>query len=242
MAAVSPVKSADQISVNIGQVVTFTVTLTNSETNAFTNVSFQDTVQNGFTFVTDSVTIDGVIYSGYSPNNGFSVPDVLGGTEVTITYQAIATYVPSVNPVPNIATMVYDYTPDGGSPGTVSMNSNQIFVYIGTLTLNVTKTPACSYAVAGGLVYYEITVANQTAFYATAITLYDNFPVQFDQSSIEYSTDGGTTWQAWTGQLDLGDIAPNGETKVILRARVSAPFGGIVTNIASVNVTFCNAN
>ena len=89
-----PVKSVSAATANIGETVVYTVTLTNSCESPLTNVFFRDVVPEGLTFVLGSVTINGLTETTLNPNNGFDLPDVTGGTLVTVTFGALASSVP----------------------------------------------------------------------------------------------------------------------------------------------------
>lgn len=110
-----------------------------------------------------------------------------------------------------------------------------------SLTLNVTKQSSCSFASPGGTLYYEITIENPTNYYATQLSITDNFTNQFDPDSIMYSVDAGANWDIWTGSLLVDDIPPNGIGILLIRGTVAIGSTGTITNSATVDVTFCDA-
>ena len=83
----TPVKTSSSSTAFVGDVVTYTVQLTNTCTSPLTDVFFQDIIPLELLFIPDSVTINGVPDPGVDPNTGFTLPDVAGGTTVEVTFQ-----------------------------------------------------------------------------------------------------------------------------------------------------------
>lgn len=109
-------------------------------------------------------------------------------------------------------------------------------------TLNVTKQVSCSYASPGGRLYYQITIENPAEdYYATLMTLADGVLSDYFDG-LEYSVDGGVTWQAWTGSLEIEDLPPESSGSIIITGIVKAGTIGIINNSASVEVTFCHVS
>lgn len=72
-------KAVDKLTANIGDTLTYTVTITNLGLSAITNLPFTDVVPAGGTFVTGSFTVNGTA----------ATPTVTGGT-LTYTIPSIA--------------------------------------------------------------------------------------------------------------------------------------------------------
>lgn len=85
--------------------------------------------------------------------------------------------------------------------------------------------------VAGNKVGYKVEVSNLGPSTAQGVILSDAVPVAL--LNPEYSTDGGVTWQPWTGSLPLGDMAPNTVKTVLLRGDLSPSATGNLVNTAS---------
>lgn len=67
------IKSVDQTLVTLGDTITYTTILTNSGNTNATNITFTDLIQDGTTFIADSVTIDGITQIGLNPNTGITI-------------------------------------------------------------------------------------------------------------------------------------------------------------------------
>ena len=66
-------KSANRTFVDIGDIITYTISLQNTGTVSSTNIVLTDPIPNGTTFILNSVTIDGVSQPNSNPENGISI-------------------------------------------------------------------------------------------------------------------------------------------------------------------------
>lgn len=238
-----PVKTVSVESANIGETVKYTVTLTNTCTSPLTNVFFQDIIPNGLSFVPNSVTINGISYQTSNPNIGFTLPDVPGGGTVTVTFEAVANFVPISNPALNSADISYSYTPvEGGIPGNFEVSSNEVPVEIleELADVSVRKTVSPSPVRPDTELTYAITVANSGSSAAENVVLTDSIPIGLTE--VEFSTDGGSTFLPWTGSLSLGTIANGSSETVLIRGIVRSDRTSPITNTATVISTTPDPN
>lgn len=84
---ISIVKSADVDVVISGGTITFTSVITNDGTITNTDLVFTDDIPEGTTFITDSVTVDGVARPGEDPSEGIDLEDLAGGDSTTVTFK-----------------------------------------------------------------------------------------------------------------------------------------------------------
>lgn len=232
-----PVKTADRQTVDVGETVRFTVTLTNTCQSPLTSLFFQDEVPNGLSFVPGSVTVNGIPEPAFSPIPGFPLPDVPGGTAVTVAFDALAEAVPVPNPALNYASIDYSYTPvEGGIPGVYHVVSNEVPVEITVLAdLSVVKTAEPNPVGPGNTLTYTIKVTNQGPSPADNVLLTDLVPDAF--IGAEYSIDNGVTFLPWTGTLSLGTLAPGDAASILIRGLVHSSASGILSNTATVSST-----
>lgn len=80
-------KTSDKSAVIKGQTLLFQNVVKNIGTLEDTNVFFIDTIPQGMTFVEKSVKIDDVLYEDYNPSNGFSLGNISGKSQKTVTFE-----------------------------------------------------------------------------------------------------------------------------------------------------------
>ncbi len=229
-----PVKTVSTPVANVGETVTYTVTLENTCTSPLTNVFFKDNVPNGLSFVPGSVTVNGVSDVTLDPNIGFTIPDIPGGSTATVTFEAIVNTVPTPNPTLNTATINYSYTPvEGGIENNFTVNSNTVPLEVGALAdVSVVKTGSPNPVMPGEALTYTIDVMNAGPSDAQNVVLDDEIPSTITDP--EFSIDGGVTFNPWPTIYDIGTLLA-GETRTILiRGTVAPSATGIISNIANV--------
>lgn len=80
-------KSVDRAYAVLGDVLTYTVNLSNTGMVDLIGLVFRDPIPAGTTFVADSVTVNGVSQPGYEPDPGFPLGTLVAGGQVTVTFQ-----------------------------------------------------------------------------------------------------------------------------------------------------------
>ena len=103
-AMITMVKSVDQTLVTLGDAITYTTILTNSGNTNATNITFTDLIPDGTTFITDSVTIDGITQIGLNPNTGITIGAIAPNSSISIAFQVTATSTPPkiLLPIPRL--------------------------------------------------------------------------------------------------------------------------------------------
>ncbi|EMJ4520404.1 DUF11 domain-containing protein [Clostridioides difficile] len=237
----TPIKTSNTETANVGDIITYTVTLDNTCDSPLTNVFFRDLIPNGLEFIPGTVTVDGVSVPGVDPNTGFPLPDIGGGTGVEVTFDAVVESIPNPNPTNNIANIDYSYTPvEGGIPNDFSVDSNPVPVEVVSADIEVTKLSEPTIVNPGEELIYTIKVVNNGPFPSENVVLTDDLPASIINP--EYSLDGGVTFQPWNGSLNIGTLEV-GETKVIIiRGIVNPSTVGIITNTAVVSSTTADPN
>lgn len=183
-ANVQMTKSADKSFVIYGDEVTYTLTLANSGTADAVNVSVSDAMAAGLTLKDGSVSVNGVPYAG-----GFPVvlPSLAAGATSTVTYKAVATSLPSVNPTLNGGTANYEFSPFAGITVSASARSNQVPVYIVYDRVLLTKQVDRNYAVGGDILTYGFVLTNAGNTQSDGVIFRDSIPVgtEFVENSLE---------------------------------------------------------
>ncbi|SET87202.1 conserved repeat domain-containing protein [Lacrimispora sphenoides] len=234
----TPVKSSSTFTANVGDIVTYTVKLTNTCTSPLINVFFRDNVPDGLLFIPGSVTVNGVPELGVDPNIGFPLPDIPGGSVTEVTFQVRVEGIPNPNPAINTATIDYSYTPvEGGIPGNFTEESNPVPLMVeelpGEADIAVVKQSDNQTAVPGQLFTYTIIVSNFGPADAESVLLTDSIPTNI--LNPQFSIDDGVTFHPWIGSLNLGTIEAGGVRIVLIRGTVSPTATGVITNTATVS-------
>ncbi|PBF79983.1 DUF11 domain-containing protein [Clostridioides difficile] len=230
----TPIKTSNTETANVGDIITYTVTLDNTCDSPLTNVFFRDLIPNGLEFIPGTVTVDGVSVPGVDPNTGFSLPDIGGGTGVEVTFDVVVESIPNPNPTNNIANIDYSYTPvEGGIPNDFSVDSNPVPVEVISADIEVTKLSEPTIVNPGEELIYTIKVVNNGPFPSENVVLTDDVPASIINP--EYSLDGGVTFQPWNGSLNIGTVAPGQLIRIIIKGLVSSTATGDITNTAEVS-------
>lgn len=229
----NPVKTASAAEVNLGNTVTYTITLEYPGNDALTDVFFMDVLPSGMVFTSGSVRVNGVNMPDANPGDGFTVPDINGGESLTVSFDAIAAQIPDVNPTVNNAQVKYSYTPVlGGIISRYDTVSNDVEVEILAADLGVEKSADSTTVFPGDFIEFTLTVTNYGPSVAINPVLVDNIPAQM--RDVVYSTDGGTSWSIWNGSLFLPNLQALETIDVLLKGQVQFFATGSLVNTASI--------
>ena len=86
-ANVSAIKSANRSITRIGQIITYTVAVTNAGTIPITNTLLLDAIASGTTFVPNSILVDGVPRPNENPITGINLDIILPNNTIIVTFQ-----------------------------------------------------------------------------------------------------------------------------------------------------------
>lgn len=152
-----------------------------------TDLFLQDQLPSGFSFVPDTVQVNGTPFPAADPQLGFGLPDVRGGETITVSFQAKADALPVPNPAWNRADLRYAYTPvEGGIPIPFPVSTNEVPVLVlEAADLAVEKTAAPDPVDPGAPLTYTITISNAGPSPARDVTLTTPFPPEPGEESIE---------------------------------------------------------
>ena len=180
-ATLSSSKIVNKSYANIGDILTYTIPLTNNGTTIANNIIFIDTIPStGITLVTNSFMQDGVIINGNPNPPGVTLPNSITSYQTsTITYQVLINSIPSPNPILNSASVNYDYTinpslPNGSNGSTYT---NIVSTQVNNANLeNISKSVDKDYATCGDILTYTITLPNNGNVNAFNVILKDTLP------------------------------------------------------------------
>ncbi|MGL5380749.1 DUF7619 domain-containing protein, partial [Clostridium sp.] len=169
------VKSVNKAEAVVGELVTYTITVSNVGSTNANPVTLTDIVPNGTTFVPTSVIIDGIQQPAADPNAGISIGPITPGQTRTIIFTVTIDVLPNPNPMPNKATINYQYIVNPLNPPVqVTKDSNTVFTRVGVA--QVTKSVDKSFANFGEIVTYTVFLNNTGTAPVNNIFVQDTIP------------------------------------------------------------------
>ncbi|KXY16806.1 DUF7507 domain-containing protein, partial [Bacillus cereus] len=226
-------KSANTILANIDETIEYTVLIQNNGSTTTNSIFFTDTIEDGTVFIPGSVIVNNTVLPAADPNIGFSIPNIASSQATTITFQVSVTNLPTVNPTPNTANIIYDFifNPDF-APIQKSTTSNTTFVQINDADIVSLKTVDLTSVTIGDILTYTTTLTNTGNTDTTAVVFTDNIPggTTFIDGSVLVNNIPQLNANPSTGIL-VGTIAPNISIPVTFSVTVIAlPASGHVQN------------
>ncbi|WP_226546373.1 DUF11 domain-containing protein [Bacillus thuringiensis] len=235
-AMIAMIKSVDQTLVTLGDTITYTTILTNTGNTNATNITFTDLIPNGTTFITDSVTINGITQIGLNPNTGITIGSIAANSSISIVFQVTATSTPVQNPIANSATASYTFIADPNAP-IVSRNvtSNTTFTTINTATILSSKQVDKSFSHIGDTLTYTVTLTNNGNSSAQNVIFTDTVPSGTTFIANTFSINGIPQSGANpTNGVDIGPITAGAIVNVSFQVNVtSLPTENPIVNFSS---------
>lgn len=222
VADLSLTKSVDRPIVNVGEIVTFTLDLTNSGPDVAHNVTVIDVLPSGLSYVSTN--------GPYNPATGVWTVGTLGVQQTTSLQ--IRAEVMSLGTKVNDAevAMVDEYdpdsTPNNHDPNEDDQDDAQVTAL--QIDLSVVKDVDDPTPHVGDNVTFTITVSNAGPDAATNVALGDTLP-----AGLSYVSDNGQgAYNSGTGTWTVGTLPVGGSASLQITAQVTT--GGVHTNIAQV--------
>ncbi|WP_305454945.1 DUF11 domain-containing protein [Bacillus mycoides] len=235
-AMITMVKSVDQTLVTLGDTITYTTILKNSGNTNATNITFTDLIPDGTTFITDSITIDGITQIGLNPNTGITIGLIAPNSSISIAFQVTATSTPVQNPIANSATASYTFIADPNAP-IVSRNvtSNTTFTTINTATILSSKQVDKAFSHIGDTLTYTVTLTNNGNSSAQNVIFTDTVPSGTTFIANTFSINGIPQSGANpTNGVNIGPITAGSTVNVSFRVNVtSLPTENPIVNFSS---------
>jgi uncharacterized repeat protein (TIGR01451 family) len=215
----SVAKTVSDATPNVGDTVTFTVTLMNEGPSAATSVEVTDLLPAGLTFVSATPS-----QGTYSAGTGvWTVGTVVAGTPQTLQ---LAAQVVSPNAQTNTATVTHADQPDPDPAN----NASSATETPQQADLALTKTVSNATANVGDTITFVVTLSDNGPDAATNVTVNDLLPAGlFFQSA---SPSQGT-YNAGTGVWTVGTVAAGTSQTLVINALVASP--NVETNSAGVS-------
>ncbi len=217
MADISVAKTVDKNMPNVGDTVTFTVTVINDGPDNATNIQITDIMPAGFS----NLAFNPSIGTYDSTTDIWTIPNLANGANATLTLSGIITVAGTVtNTATKTAEDQYDPTPDDDT-ASASTNAQEA-------DISIIKTVNKQRANVGENVTFTITVTNKGPNKATGLIFIDKLPVGLNYVSA-IPTIGSINPIGNYILWNLGDLN-NGQTAILtINATIISP--GNLTNI-----------
>ncbi|HBJ1648147.1 TPA: DUF11 domain-containing protein [Clostridium botulinum] len=237
----SMIETVDKAYSIIGDILYYSVVINNAGNIDAYNTVFSSNIQSNTVFIPNSVIINGIPYSGYNPNNGFSIGTICAGGSVEVTYEVNVLTLPNPNIVYNASNLVYSYLPDpNGQALTGTLASNRVQTIINQATYTITKSVNKSYAVLGDPLVYTTTISNSGTVNLTNITFGDDIPsyLQFYPSTVYVNGVNYPNYDPTQG-FSVDDLHP-GDSAIIVFATtvIDVPEFGYVINASQADFSY----
>ncbi|PFK03737.1 hypothetical protein CN957_14630 [Bacillus cereus] len=240
-ATISMQKSVDLQTATLNDVLTYTVNVTNNGNVAANNVIFVDSIPAGTTFVPNSVTVNGVARPGANPSSSINLGSINASQTTVVRFQVRVTSNPLVNPIPNRASVTFNFTPvPGQQPISGQATSNTVFTTINIADIRTRKTVDRAFATVNDVLTYTVTIENTGNVLATNVIFQDPIPTGTTFIPNSVTVDGVSQPGAnpATG-FTVANISPSGSRTVTFQVRVtSTPSGGTIANRGNVSANF----
>ncbi|PEW53633.1 hypothetical protein CN448_32820, partial [Bacillus cereus] len=110
------IKAVDQSTAELGDILTYTLIITNTGNVPALNVQVTDPIPAETTFINGSVTINGIPQPSANPNNIIFITSIDPNESVTIQFRVRVTSIPPSGLLNNTAIVSFSYVPDPTLP------------------------------------------------------------------------------------------------------------------------------
>ncbi len=229
-------KSTTFTAVSVGDVVPYTIIITNEGIANVNDVVLVDPIPQGSAFVPGSVVVDGAARPTANPASGVSIGTVAPGATVTVTFNVTVTSLPVSQLLTNTASASFT---SGAFSGVSFSNtvSTPAFVPI----LSVVKGSNVTVATVGDTIVYFVNLTN-TGNVAALATLSDPVPAggEFVPNSVVVNGVPVPGVDPTAG-IPVGTIPPGGTVTITLTLQVeidTLPPSQQLVNSATANYTY----
>ena len=221
---VSLIKSFSPPAVTTGDIITYTCGITNNGSVTMSNINFIDDIPTCTTFIPDSLTENGQLKPGYSPNTpGITLGNISPGSMSTVTFNVrfIGCDCPNfTNTIKNTSKITYNYNLNQSIPISGTATSNTVSTPASCAKLQINKSANTTYVNPSKKITFNIGITNIGNTPANNVILFDTIPVctTLDTTPCSIIVNGSclSGVNPQTG-IPLGTINPNQTTTISIR-------------------------
>lgn len=238
---INSTKTVDKQYAQVGEILYYNVTVTNSGNINAINTLFTDIIQQEASFVIGTVTINGISYPSYNPNTGFTIDTIRPSDTIEVTFQAKVNSVPNPNIITNQSSLLYSYKPDPtGSTLTNTIYTNEVETIINKVQYSITKSVDKNYAQINDPLIYTTSIQNTGTVplynikFSDFIGRYlDFYPQTVHIDGVRYSELNPKT------QFPIDKINPGETTKIVFASTITNnPEFGYIPNTSEVTLSY----
>ncbi|MGL4849138.1 MAG: DUF7507 domain-containing protein, partial [Clostridium sp.] len=251
VATISPnngdlVKFVDKAAANIGDILTYTIRIRNSGNTDAINVVFKDTIPDGVQLVNNSIAVNGNVVVGASLTSGVSIGTIKPSETKVLSFRAVVTKVPTINPMPNEGIVDFSYVvnPLTGAIQNNTSTSNTVTTNVNIATFKpelggIVKQVDKAFAKIGDEVTYTIKLLNKGNTNANNVIFTDTIQdgLSFIQGSVKVN--GITNLGNPATGINIGTVKPNEGVVIEFKGKViKIPNPNPILNSGTVNYTY----
>lgn len=169
-----PVKTVDKAFAEIGDTLTYVITVTNDSDIDAENVIFTDPIPSGTTFVSGSFIVDGNSIPAADPGSGVNLGTIPANATVVISFNVTINEQPTPATIANQGTFECEFgcIPQICDPVT----TNQVTTQVESVDLEAIKTADKQIAIIGDKLTYSVLITNSGTVDATNVMFMDTIP------------------------------------------------------------------
>ena len=161
LGSIALAKTVDKTYATMGDILTYTVVVTNNGTVRADNVIFTDSLQSDITFNAGSVKVNGTTHLDYDPTVGFNLGNINPLDNVTVVFTVTVIPLPTHASVINFAVGTFSYKIDpNGQYYNKSYQSNTVNTIIIQPSMTVSKVVDKVYATIQNVLNYSLLIKN----------------------------------------------------------------------------------
>jgi len=232
------VKSSNTASATVGGNILYTLIVQNSG-NIGAAVTLTDNIPSGATFVSGSVTVNGIVRPTDSPLTGINLGTVALGASVPVTFLVSVQSLPSPPFLNNQGSSSYTYQLPSGRSLSGTSQSNTVSIPVSAPNITLTKSASLADVTVGENLTYTVQVSNTSSIAVNNVVVSDPIPTggTFVAGSVIVGGSSVPAVNPGTG-ISIGSIAAGSSITVSFKVNVSSlPNPSQFANRASASFT-----